>query len=133
MSVHGTAWYNGVMPSASLAFGLRGHLVGKIPRPAAEPLQARRQKPHHLASQQHHLPERAFVYPLVICYIAIEHGPVEIVDFPIKNGDVPWQNVSSPEGKYGDTNLGCQGLLHSLGGLSFKLSCLKHGNFLARC
>ena len=25
-------------------------------------------------------------YPLVICNIAIEHGPVEIVDFPIKNG-----------------------------------------------
>ena len=23
-------------------------------------------------------------YPLVICYIAIEHGPVEIVSFPIK-------------------------------------------------
>ena len=28
-------------------------------------------------------------YPLVICYIAIEHGPVEIVDLPIKNGDFP--------------------------------------------
>ena len=25
-------------------------------------------------------------YPLVISYIAIENGPVEIVDFPIKNG-----------------------------------------------
>ena len=25
-------------------------------------------------------------YPLVICYIAIEHGPVEIVSFPIKHG-----------------------------------------------
>ena len=25
-------------------------------------------------------------YPLVICYIAIENGPVEIVDFPMKNG-----------------------------------------------
>ena len=23
----------------------------------------------------------------------------EIVDFPIKNGDVPWQNVSLPEGR----------------------------------
>ena len=23
---------------------------------------------------------------------------VEIVDFPMKNGDFPWQNVSSPEG-----------------------------------
>ena len=28
---------------------------------------------------------------------------IEIVDFPTKNGDFPWQNVSSPEGK-----LGCQ-------------------------
>ena len=28
----------------------------------------------------------------------MENGPVEIVDFPIKNGDFPWQNVSSPEG-----------------------------------
>ena len=26
------------------------------------------------------------IYPLVICYIAIENGPVEIVDSPIKNG-----------------------------------------------
>ena len=25
-------------------------------------------------------------YPLVICYIAIENGPIEIVDVPIKNG-----------------------------------------------
>ena len=25
-------------------------------------------------------------YPLVICYIAIENGPVEIVSFPIKHG-----------------------------------------------
>ena len=24
---------------------------------------------------------------------------IEIVDFPMKNGDFPWQNVSSPEGK----------------------------------
>ena len=27
---------------------------------------------------------------------------IEIVDFPIKNGDFPWQNVSSPEGIRGD-------------------------------
>ena len=26
---------------------------------------------------------------------------IEIVDFPIKNGDFPWQNVSSPEGTRG--------------------------------
>ena len=25
-------------------------------------------------------------YPLVITYVAIENGPVEIVDFPMKNG-----------------------------------------------
>ena len=28
-------------------------------------------------------------YPLVMTNIAIENGPVEIVDFPMKNGDVP--------------------------------------------
>ena len=28
-----------------------------------------------------------WIYPLVICDIAIEHGPVEIVDLPTKNGD----------------------------------------------
>ena len=27
---------------------------------------------------------------------------IEIVDFPIKNGDFPWQNVSSPEGSRGE-------------------------------
>ena len=27
---------------------------------------------------------------------------IEIVDFPIKNGDFPWQNVSSPEGNLDD-------------------------------
>ena len=31
-------------------------------------------------------------YPLVNIQKAIENGPVEIVDFPIKNGDFPWQN-----------------------------------------
>ena len=30
---------------------------------------------------------------------AIENGPVEIVDFPIKNGDVSQSHVSLPEGK----------------------------------
>jgi hypothetical protein len=30
------------------------------------------------------------LYHLVICYIAIENGPVEIVDLPLKkNGDFP--------------------------------------------
>ena len=33
------------------------------------------------------------IYPLVICYIAIENGPVEIVDFPIKHGDFPVRYV----------------------------------------
>ena len=35
------------------------------------------------------------IYPLVICYVAIEHGPVEIVDFPIENyGDFPVRYVT---------------------------------------
>ena len=29
------------------------------------------------------------IYPLVNIQKAIENGPVEIVDFPIKNGDFP--------------------------------------------
>jgi len=37
------------------------------------------------------------IYPLVICYIAIENGPVEIVDLPIKNCDFPVRYVSVPE------------------------------------
>ena len=32
-------------------------------------------------------------YPLVICYIAIEHGTVEIVSFPIQKGDFPWLSI----------------------------------------
>ena len=31
---------------------------------------------------------------------------IEIVDFPIKNGDFPWQNVSSPEGNLTHPHLG---------------------------
>ena len=38
-------------------------------------------------------------YPLVICYIAIENGPVEIVDLPMKNGGSFHSYVSLPEGK----------------------------------
>ena len=30
--------------------------------------------------------------PLVICYVAIEHGPVEIVDLPIEHGDYMLNN-----------------------------------------
>ena len=30
-----------------------------------------------------------YIYPLVICYIAIENGPVEIVDLPSKHGEFP--------------------------------------------
>ena len=41
------------------------------------------------------------VYPLVICYIAIENGPVEIVDFPMKHGDFPVRYVKLPEGNGG--------------------------------
>jgi len=32
---------------------------------------------------------RKHSYPLVICYIAMENGPVEIVDLLIENGDFP--------------------------------------------
>ena len=38
-------------------------------------------------------------YPLVNIQKAIEHGPVEIVDFPIKKWWFSMQNVSSPEGR----------------------------------
>ena len=31
---------------------------------------------------------------------------IEIVDFPIKNGDFPWQNVSSPDGKWSTSYMG---------------------------
>jgi hypothetical protein len=30
------------------------------------------------------------IYPLVICDIAVENGPVEIVDVPIKHADFPY-------------------------------------------
>ena len=30
----------------------------------------------------------SWIYPLAICYVAIEHGPF-IVDLPIKNSDLP--------------------------------------------
>ena len=35
-------------------------------------------------------------YPLVNTQKAIEHGPVEIVDFPIKNGDFSIEIVEFP-------------------------------------
>ena len=38
------------------------------------------------------------IYPLVICYIAMENGPF-IVDLPIKDCDFPVRNVKLPEGK----------------------------------
>ena len=38
---------------------------------------------HSIMDIKNHLP---IIYPLVICYIAIENGPVEIVDLPIENG-----------------------------------------------
>ena len=38
------------------------------------------------------------VYPLVICYIAIENGPVEIVDFPINSMVSFHSYVKLPEG-----------------------------------
>ena len=41
---------------------------------------------------------------------------IEIVDFPIKNCDFPWQNVSSPEGKKDYTTQSSSGLNHDLVG-----------------
>ena len=38
------------------------------------------------------------INPLVICYIAIERGPVEIVDLPIKHGGSFHSYVKLPEG-----------------------------------
>ena len=43
---------------------------------------------------------------------------IEIVDFPIKNGDFPWQNFSSPEG--------ILDLLHSIGELCFMIHTDHH-------
>ena len=37
------------------------------------------------------------IYPLVICYIAIENAHLEIVDFPIKNMVIFHNDVSLPE------------------------------------
>ena len=38
------------------------------------------------------------IYPAWWTYKKLLKMAIEIVDFPIKNGDFPWQNVSSPEG-----------------------------------
>ena len=48
------------------------------------------------------------IYPLVICYVAIEHGPIEIVDFPINSmvifqfAMLNYQRVSTYGGDAGD-------------------------------
>ena len=39
-------------------------------------------------------------YPLVICYIAIEHGDLQLMDLPIENCDFPGQNVNLPKGTF---------------------------------
>ena len=38
------------------------------------------------------------VYPPVLCYITLEHGPVEIVKFPMKHGGSFHSYVTQPEG-----------------------------------
>ena len=48
----------------------------------------------------------AMLYPLVICCIAIEHGPF-MVDLPIKHGDFPFFLVCLPEGTNTMANKGC--------------------------
>ena len=40
-----------------------------------------------------------YLYPPVICYVAIEKGLVETVDFPIQNGGSFHSYVKLPEGK----------------------------------
>jgi hypothetical protein len=42
--------------------------------------------------------ENPWILPSGYVKIAIENGPVEIVDFPIKNGDFPVRYVKLPEG-----------------------------------
>ena len=44
--------------------------------------------PHNLLEVESSAMTTRTSYPLVICYIAIEHGPF-IVDLPIKDGDFP--------------------------------------------
>ena len=39
-----------------------------------------------------------YIYPLVICYVAIENDPVEIVDFPINSMVIFHSYVKLPEG-----------------------------------
>ena len=56
-------------------------------------------------------PEITGTYPAWWTYKKQWKMAIEIVDFPIKNGDFPWQNVSSPEGKYVsaiDPNMTCK-------------------------
>ena len=42
----------------------------------------------HFGDSEHHfqVPVGDYIIPSGVCYIAIENGPVEIVDFPMKNG-----------------------------------------------
>ena len=35
---------------------------------------------------------------------------IEIVDFPMKNGDFPWQHVSSPEGNHPQQQILAEGI-----------------------
>ena len=41
---------------------------------------------HHSVQQEVNKTGKSLDYPLVMTNIAIENGPVEIVDFPMKNG-----------------------------------------------
>ena len=44
---------------------------------------------------------KPYNYPMVICHIAIENDPVEIVDFPINSMMIFHSYVSLPEAKHG--------------------------------
>ena len=60
---------------------------------------------HHCGWLSHHIinipmifPRLVAITPHVICYIAIEHDPVEIGSCPIEHDDFPWIFVCLPEG-----------------------------------
>ena len=76
---------------------LRSHLVALVDGQAVFTHAAvTPQEGHGLTQRQtkrKHLPKMA------VTNMVMGNGPF-IVDFPIKNGDFPWQNVSSPEGTY---------------------------------
>ena len=54
------------------------------------------------------------VYPLVICDIAIENGPVEIVDLPINSMVICHSYVHLPEGNRYLKDFGSNSISHGI-------------------